>query len=397
MTFRERFDAEPNPHANLTRAPGDTFVQTAKADPRDRIDVEVGDSKQPDFHPQVKIMRWGNEVNFSLRAEEHPAGRLEAAGPVVKYLAPGYEIHLFDKPDAGEDGGFEFAWVLLAPPVSNVLRGTVRTKGLDFFFQPPLTQEEIDEGAQRPENVVGSYAAYHQSRGGLSRVDGMDYRVGKAFHIYRPEAVDAHGARAWADLHIDAAGGLLTVTIPQAFLDGATYPILVDPTFGYTSIGATSTTGAIGLCKFTAAAENGDITSMTAYAETLTGSGSLNHGKAIYSDSAGAPNAKLAEDSGNVTVTEDPAWATNNITYSFAASTVLWLGMWTDSTGGNQWYYYDTGATNQRAAKTGTFETWPDPFSSPTYTARKVSIYATYTAVVSAVPRSTPYPQLLAH
>lgn len=30
--------------------------------------VEVGDAKQPDnFYPQVKIMRWDNEVNFSAR------------------------------------------------------------------------------------------------------------------------------------------------------------------------------------------------------------------------------------------------------------------------------------------------------------------------------------------
>lgn len=30
----------------------------------DKIEVEIGDSKQPDFKPQVKIMRWNNEVQL---------------------------------------------------------------------------------------------------------------------------------------------------------------------------------------------------------------------------------------------------------------------------------------------------------------------------------------------
>ena len=42
------------------------FRVIAKDDPKDRIEVEVGDFKQPEFYNQVKIMRWDNEVNVSL-------------------------------------------------------------------------------------------------------------------------------------------------------------------------------------------------------------------------------------------------------------------------------------------------------------------------------------------
>ena len=39
----------------------------AKSDEKDRIEVEVGDSKQnAKFYPQVKVMRWDNECNVSI-------------------------------------------------------------------------------------------------------------------------------------------------------------------------------------------------------------------------------------------------------------------------------------------------------------------------------------------
>src|SRR3990167_9981203 len=37
-----------------------TYYITSKDDPRDRIQIEIGDSKQPDFKPQVKIQRSGD-------------------------------------------------------------------------------------------------------------------------------------------------------------------------------------------------------------------------------------------------------------------------------------------------------------------------------------------------
>lgn len=52
-----------------------SFRLTAKSDPKDRITVEIGDVKQAEFYPQVKIGRWGNsendnEVNCSIRLKD---------------------------------------------------------------------------------------------------------------------------------------------------------------------------------------------------------------------------------------------------------------------------------------------------------------------------------------
>lgn len=221
------------------RVERNTLTRDVKDNPRDDIRIEIGDSKQEDFKPQLKIMRWDNEVNFSIRAEEHPSAIIEVSGGIIKYKTPNYEVHQYeiDAGGVGEDGGFEFEWVLPKMPSSNVLTATIETKGLDFFYQPELTQDEVDNGAYRPENVTGSYAVYHSTRGGVNLAGKMEYKAGKAFHIYRPKATDAGGNTVWGELNINQQLKNLTVTIDRHFLNNAIYPVVVDPTFGYTGVG----------------------------------------------------------------------------------------------------------------------------------------------------------------
>ena len=231
--------------ANLTEKPKNfvlernTLKRACRDCAPDKIEIEIGDAEQDDFKPQFKIKQWDNETNFSMRAEEDPSATTEVIGGVVKYKTNDYEVHMYDKPDAGEDGGFEFEWVLPKQPKSNVFTATIQTKGIDFHYQPALTQEEKDGGASQPDNVISSYAVYHKTKRN-NKVGGKEYRTGKAFHIYRPEAVDADGVKVWCELNINEVKGELTVTVPQDFLTNAQYPVVVDPTFGYTSIGAST-------------------------------------------------------------------------------------------------------------------------------------------------------------
>ena len=87
-----------------------------------------------------------------------------------------------------------------------------------------------------PENVEGSYAVYAKSNK-VNYVDGKEYKVGKVGHIYRPKIIDSIGTEVWGKLHID--NGILSVIIPQEFLDSAIYPVrhAAGLTFGYTSGG----------------------------------------------------------------------------------------------------------------------------------------------------------------
>lgn len=215
-----------------------TFTQAVKEAPKDPITVEIGDAKQADFKPQVKIMRWDNEVNFSLRSKEDVTATTVIDKETIKYVAKDYELHLYDKPEVSEDGGYEIEFVLPSKPKSNIITSTIETKGLNFYKQLALTQEEIDGGANRPDNVINSYAVYHATKGGMNDSAGMEYKIGKAFHIYGIKATDAKGKETWCDQDIDTEKKLHTITIPQKFLDEAVYPVVVDPTFGYTTNGA---------------------------------------------------------------------------------------------------------------------------------------------------------------
>lgn len=128
--------------------------------------------------------------------------------------------------------GYELEVILFKKPKTNVFKFSLQYKNVDFYYQPELTQDEIKQGAFRPESVVGSYAVYGNKKGGK-------YNTGKIAHIYRPKIFDKHGDWVWGELKITKS--TMKITVPQEFLDNAVYPLTIDPTFGYTTIGGTQT------------------------------------------------------------------------------------------------------------------------------------------------------------
>lgn len=207
-------------------------------------EVEIGDAKQADFYPQVKVKSWDNECNLSVRLAEDikDATHSEKDGKVEWISAGGLKASIYELTTYSgcENGAIEFDLTLDKKPVSNVITYTIQTKEFDFFYQPELTDEEkytTISGVKkqtrfRDNNVVGSYAVYHKTK------KNNEYKTGKAFHIFRPWAEDATGKRVWCELNIDEQAGLLTITVSQKFLDTAVYPVLIDPTIGNTTAGS---------------------------------------------------------------------------------------------------------------------------------------------------------------
>jgi len=221
--------------------------------------TEVGDIKQETFYPQIKIMKWDNEVNFSMRLLDDNSGVSCLDGTKIKYIKEDIETHFYEL-----DEGFEFEIILKEKPKSNVLNFTLQHKGLDFYFQPEITDEEAQEDLDslqsvkedptvseeikatlpntieeakryiRPDKVVNSYAVYHNSKA------NNKYKTGKAFHLYRPLAIDSKGRKTWCDINLNPEENTANIAIPQEFLDKAVYPISIDPDFGYTAIAGSS-------------------------------------------------------------------------------------------------------------------------------------------------------------
>jgi len=241
-----------------------------------RIEIEVGDTKQTDlFYPQFKTKHWDNETNFSIRLldDDYGAADVRTNKDKIEWERAGRIARFYNKETGDADGGFEFEVELAEKPTTNVLHFSIQTKGFDFFYQPELTPEELDRGDLRPENVIGSYAVYHKTRKD-NIVGGKEYATGKAFHIYRPYVMDANGVKVWCELDIDVESGEAAITIPEDFLDTAAYPIIIDPTFGYTTQGASdksiSTASADNAAALRGVAITGTLTQINAYIKRNT-------------------------------------------------------------------------------------------------------------------------------
>lgn len=209
--------------------------------------------------PEVSLSRWDGEaqIKVSYLGVEAPA-MLGTAGSYI-WKAPHASVEAFPIEASPEivDGGFEFQVVLHQKPPGNVFDFTVEgAEDMDFNYQAPLDEafkarnvspkavsctatqcfgKDGEVVSERPDNVVGSYAVYAKDKRN-HRIGGLNYGMGKMFHIYRPKAISADGSWVWATLKYE--NNILSVTVPQDFLDSAIYPVIVDPTYGYTSLGA---------------------------------------------------------------------------------------------------------------------------------------------------------------
>lgn len=363
-----------------------TFACIPKNDWRDRIKVEIGDAKQLDFHPQAKLHRW-DEVSLSFRLvhdEVNPTVITE--GEKIKWQGDKVEAHFYDLPanDDLKEGGYEFEVVLKEDPrkakgEDYTVEFTLNTKGLDFFYQPALTQEEIDEGANRPENVIGSYAVY-ASEQKVNYVGKKEYKTGKVGHIYRPYVIDANGNKAWAVLNVDKDKGLLQITIDKDYLDKAVFPIVVDPTFGYTSAGASEraisanqlygtyfTTSIAGLIEKITARVNSDVSGaaikgiITAGATDIIISNGIANGSSLFYTTEGWYDSSF---------TTNPS-VNSSTDYELAIISSGNISLDYDSVGSTSWK--DT---------TNSFATPTDPTDGSSETNTKYSIYATYSGVI---------------
>mgnify|MGYP001563391619 FL=1 len=322
--------------------------------------------------PQVRFKKWNGEVNLGLTYNDVKAtGNRPLLSNKMEFKDVKQEVAVYPLNATST----EIEVILLEKPVSNIIKFTLDNyQNLDFFYQPALTQKEIDEGANRPENVVGSYAVYAKEK--ANHIVGQtNYGTGKVGHIYRPKIIDSAGTEVWGDLHIE--NGILSVTIPQDFLDKAVYPVRVDPTFGYTSIGATGIGGA---------AEYADL------AEGTPASSGIVDKLTFYGrDSLGTGDVK-----GAIWVVSTLGLVTNSVTN--ALLNISSIAQWRDLTyttppsvvGGTQYYvgfiwnqniadpgrYFDTVSGN--GWDLNTYAT-PTALSAPLgNTTQRHSIYATY-------------------
>lgn len=254
--------------------------------------------------------------------------------------------------------------------------------GVSLHYQPALTQEQINRGDVRPPPVVGSYAVF----------DPFGAKLG---HIFRPFAETATGQRRWLDLMLSphALGVVLRIVLDRtilAALPPAAWPVVIDPTFGHTSIGASNTGYGYNYIQSSgphSPASNGDVTSISLYLNEQNG-GAYSITMGLWAANGSNPGT-LLKDSAGGTFDGGPQWYTQNLDSAQAvvSGTNYWIGSNHNSpdSGVAARQYYDDNASFHRMYQAQTYSAGSlISFSSPGDAGtQKCSFYATYTEATS--------------
>ena len=391
---------EPLPSTRITKDWG--YEYTALTGDK----IEVGDKSTTEFKPTLKLERWGGEayIKVSLPTTEKTTPKTTTEKVVWEGQTVDAHFYPLEPTEQYELGGFEFEVILKEKPLTNKIVLNFETQNLKFYYQPPLT-EEFESGwskefqcdilvtetevtntkigdilVHRPENVVGSYAVYHATKGGMVTPQDVAKGIttGQGFMIYRPKMIDARGAWVWGEQLIDLKMGKQIITIPQWFLDTATYPIrhAAGDTFGWTNKGGSSHSGLL----------SGVIRGLDA-----TGAAGTGTSISLYvSDAAATPKIKCAlykaDESfvkGTVewTYDESDGFHAFNFTDNPTVEAINYVICgWAD---GLVFIWYNVVA-NAGEQDSQAYDGWPTPASFTNWGVQ-ISIYCTYTPDVGVV------------
>lgn len=298
-----------------------------------------------------------------------------------------------------EKGELEWDIEFETKPSTNVFEWTItKSVGITFDRQRFLSEfspEELLYDVQRPENVEGSYAIVCDRQHHIKNpVDGstiVNYKTGKLGHIYRPLCIDANGVELYADLLIE--DNILRITIPQSYLDGAAYPMTLDPTLGFESIGNTNNNAgpdAVLAGEIGAMTENGTLTDINFYS-SLFNTVDREIGPAVWDEDSGSPDILIAAgDSGAHfdAASSSPGWFSDTASArELISGETLYVGWQQEAAQTRRWWddSAGTGTGFTRFEFTGSaFLTLPNPYTSSSSAAdRRVSVYITYDQIVA--------------
>lgn len=369
------------------------------------------DPDETSDQPYLKMDKWGGEARLKIKIPHAANGSKNLGNDRLKIKNSKYEVEVYPRSSeyvtemiAGqartftinEEGGVEFDLVLESVPESNVFEFPVECEGLKFYYQPPLDSEhptwaDTDgdgmADAFRPEIVVGSYAVYYEAQEGFFKKEeeAEKYKIGKAFHIYRPKVTDAAGSEIWGELYFDEASRVLKVTVDAPWLAAAVYPVRIDPNLGYETAGASSVgfTDQIRSAFAATATADGVAASLSAYMKAggvlYPAKGNIYNSSYSPLDSTGTQGFTTA----NVATWYTGAFAsTPSISKNSAYYATVWIGNNVIS------LYYDTATGSTIISKTLTYgSAWPTSSNTATST-YKYSIYATYNVPASTGSRA---------
>ncbi len=336
--------------------------------------VKIGGKDPFRFVPNINCNKWSDEawlnLNHKRTVVKSEEDVYDSSSNNITLDVNGTQHRYY----IDDSGNLEYEYILPIRPENNSIDFDLTfAPGLTFHKQPSL-EEEYDTFPQsfqeslgskenyiannhRPENVIHSYAVYFNKRNGK-------YKTGKFCHIYRPLITDANGDTIWGELSFP--DNLLRISIDSAWLDQASYPIVVDPTLGYDTKGSLLGSGGgthTWAVHDTSGGTAGTCDTIHVYAEQNgEGDGYVRLG--LYSDDVGNNRPEDLQATAVQILLPDPYDAELSIAYTpaIAASTKYWVAGHTGPTSGHRIRYDSGGPTNKSARTAQT--TLPDPWEN---------------------------------
>ncbi|MBN2094431.1 MAG: hypothetical protein JW727_00130 [Candidatus Aenigmarchaeota archaeon] len=353
--------------------------------------------------PEIEVSKWQGEGRAVLRVGSELSAKVHknlSGTSMFEFNSSGL-VNQFYAVDEGE-GTFKWNMVLDKKPAQDNWSYEVILEGIECYYQQPLVQEinctlagcaacnETDcwgESGEilihRPEDVVGTYACYGSQKGDYSAIGGKNYATGKAFDIKRPLFIDANNKTYLGT--VSFLESTLTVTGDRDWLESAAYPVVVDPTFGYTTAGGSYTT--VGTNAFYGLIATPPANLAVDYLR-------------FYGRNAASIKGVITADLGTYAIVPNGVSSTNTST-----NTIIWYNLYYSSkpllSSGNHYligiipsanerFYYDTGIQTNSSYDTANSYATPQDLGAVTTSTNLYSIYATYTLYISSLRINTP-------
>jgi hypothetical protein len=241
---------------------------------------------------------------------------------------------LYIKPDPNgisPDGVFENEITFSEQPESNLLVFTVDcSPQITWNYQPPT----CPTGSYISQNVAGSYALYIDKINRYLDKTGkeiVNYQNGKYAHIYAFTLTDANNNVSYAPLTYDPDAQTLTATMDANWLaNTAVFPVIVDPTIGYSS---TPVAGLVSL-RWTYAnigaalqytAVTGDRVTQFSFYGNCQNLCPLTCGMGVYTFSGGLPANLLAAETTLTVSGATPAWTNSSVVSQALTNGVVYV------------------------------------------------------------------------
>ncbi len=195
--------------------------------------VAIGGSGTSGFESVIEASKWGEyflNIRNPLMSLRSDVELFDNGVITVEDATKGIQEKYYPKLIKKGRVGLEYEIVFASQLPSEIRLNIEHSDGMEFYRQDKEILDALG-GSRYAPNVPGSFACYINQR-------NNKYRTGKFCHLYMPKFIEIEGLKRQGFAKEFWIENGEIIIVPPNWVRSATYPIILDPTIGYTSEGA---------------------------------------------------------------------------------------------------------------------------------------------------------------